>query len=59
MIKIYILLINNEFSKFIILKFIAIINYLYNYSFIININKNLYKNELNYKFNLFYLKRIK
>ena len=59
MIKIYALLINNEFSKFIILKLITIINYFYNYSFIININKILYKNELNRKLDLFYLKRIK
>ena len=59
MIKIHSLLINNEFSKFIILKFIAIINYFYNRSFIVNINKILYKSELDRKFNLFHLKRIK
>ena len=59
MIKIYILLINNEFLKSIILKLIIIINYLYNRSFIANINKILYKSELNRKFNLFYLIRIK
>ena len=59
MIKIYALLINNEFSKFIILKFITIINYFRNRSFIININKISYKNELNRKFDLFHLKRIK
>ena len=59
MIKIHILLINNEFSKFIILKLIAIINYFRNRLFIININKILYKSELDRKLNLFYLKRIK
>ena len=50
---------NYKFSKFIILKLIAIVNYLRNYLFIININKTLYKSELNRKFILFYLKRIK
>ena len=59
MIKIHVLLINSELSKFIILKFIIIINYLYNYSFIANINKILYKNKFNRKFNLFHLRRIK
>ena len=59
MIKIKILLINNEFLKFIILKFIAIINYLYNRLFIVNINKILYENEFDRKSNLFYLKCIK
>ena len=59
MIKIHALLINNEFSKFMILKLIAIINYFRNRSFIININKILYKNKLNRKSDLFYLKRIK
>ena len=59
MIKIYVLLINNELSKFMILKFIAIVNYLRNRSFIININKILYKSEFNRKFILFYLKYIK
>ena len=58
-IKVYPLLINNEFLKFISLKFIAIINYFRNRSFIVNINKILYKSELNRKFDLFYLKRIK
>ena len=59
MIKVHILLINNEFLKFIISKFIIIVNYLHNRSFIININKISYKSELDRKFNLFYLKRIK
>ena len=59
MIKIYVLLINNELSKFIILKFIIIINYLYNRSFIVNINKILYKSEFDRKLNLSHLKRIK
>ena len=59
MIKIHVLLINNEFLKFIISKFIAIVNYFRNRSFIININKILYKNEFDRKFILFYLKRIK
>ena len=59
MIKAYALLINNKFSKFIILKFITIINYFRNYSFIVNINKISYKSELDYKFNLINLKRIK
>ena len=45
--------------KFIILKLIAIINYFRNRSFIANINKILYKNEFDRKFNLSYLKRIK
>ena len=57
-IKTHALLINNEFSKFIILKLITIVNYLRNRSFIININKILYENELDRKFNLFHLKRI-
>ena len=59
MIKVYVLLINNKFSKFMISKFIAIVNYFRNRLFIININKILYKSELNRKFILFYLKRIK
>ena len=59
MIKVYALLINSEFSKFMILKFIAIVNYFRNYSFIININKISYKSEFNRKFNLSHLKRIK
>ena len=59
MIKVYVLLINNKFSKFMISKFIAIVNYFRNRLFIINMNKILYKSELNRKFNLFYLKRIK
>ena len=59
MIKIHALLINNEFLKFIISKFIAIVNYLYNRLFIININKILYKSEFDRKFDLFHLRRIK
>ena len=60
MIKVYALLINNEFSKFIILKLITIVNNFHNRLFIININKISYKSELNNrKLNLFYLKRIK
>ena len=59
MIKVHALLINNEFSKFIISKFITIINYLRNRSFIANINKILYESELNRKFDLSHLKRIK
>ena len=59
MIKAHALLINNEFSKFIILKLIAIINYFRNRSFIININKILYKSELDRKSDLSHLKRIK
>ena len=35
-----------------------IVNYLRNRSFIANINKILYKNEFDRKFNLFHLKRI-
>ena len=58
MIKIHALIINNEFLKFMILEFIAIVNYFDNYSFIININKILYESELDRQFNLFYLKRI-
>ena len=50
---------SNEFLKFKISKFIAIINYLRNRLFIVNINKILYKNEFNRKFDLFHLKRIK
>ena len=59
MIKAHALLINNKFLKFMILKLIAIVNYLRNRSFIININKILYENELDHKFDLFYLRRIK
>ena len=59
MIKVHALLINNEFSKFIILKFIIIVNYFHNYLFIVNMNKISYKSEFDRKFNLFYLKRIK
>ena len=59
MIKIHVLFINSEFSKFMILKFIIIVNYLYNRLFVVNINKILYKNEFNRKFDLFHLKRIK
>ena len=59
MIKVYALLTNNEFSKFMISKLIAIINYLRNRLFIVNINKILYKNEFNRKSDLFYLKYIK
>ena len=59
MIKVYVLLINNELLKFIISKFIIIINYLHNRSFIVNINKILYESEFDRKFNLFYLKCIK
>ena len=59
MIKIHALLINNEFSKFIISKFIAIVNYFRSRLFIININKILYENEFNRKFNLSHLRRIK
>ena len=59
MIKVYILLINNELSKFIISKFITIINYFRNRLFVAIINKILYKNEFNRKFNLFHLKYIK
>ena len=59
MIRVYVLLINSELSKFIISKLIAIVNYFRNRSFIVNINKILYENELNRKLNLFYLKRIK
>ena len=59
MIKAHALFINNEFSKFMILKFIIIVNYFRNRSFIININKILYKSEFNRKFDLSYLKRIK
>ena len=58
MIKVHALLIDNEFSKFMILELIIIVNYLYNRSFIANINKILYESELDRKFNLFYLKRI-
>ena len=59
MIKIHALFIDNKFLKFMILKLIAIVNYFYNHSFIVNINKILYENEFNRKFNLSYLKRIK
>ena len=59
MIKAHVLLINNKFSKFIILKFIIIINYFRNRSFIVNINKILYESEFDRKFDLFHLKRIK
>ena len=59
MIKFYALLINNEFLKFIISQLIIIITYFRNRLFFININKILYENELNRKFNSFYLKRIK
>ena len=41
-----------------ILKFIATINYFRNRLFIVNINKTSYKNNLDYKFILFYLRRI-
>ena len=58
MIKVYALLINNELSKFIILKLIAIINYFRNRSLIVNINKISYKSEFDRKFDLFHLKRI-
>ena len=57
-IKAYTLLINNEFSKFMILKLITIINYLHNRLFIVNINKISYESELDRKSNLFHLKRI-
>ena len=59
MIKVHVLLINSEFSKFIISELIAIVNYFRNRSFIINMNKISYKNELDRKSNLSYLKRIK
>ena len=59
MIKIHALLIKNEFLKFIILKLIVIFYLFRNRLFIANINKILYKNEFNRKFNLIYLKRIK
>ena len=59
MIKVHVLLINNKLLKFIILKLITIVNYFRNYSFIINIYKISYKSELDRKFILFYLKRIK
>ena len=59
MIKAYALLIDNEFLKFMISKLIAIVNYLRNRSFIVNINKILYENKFDRKFNLFHLKRIK
>ena len=42
-----------------ILKFIIIVNYLRNRLFIVNINKILYENEFDRKFDLFHLKRIK
>ena len=58
MIKVHALLIDNEFSKFMISELIIIVNYLYNRSFIVDINKILYESELDRKFNLFYLKRI-
>ena len=59
MIKANALLIDNEFLKFMISKLIAIVNYLRNRSFIVNINKILYENKFDRKFNLFHLKRIK
>ena len=59
MIKAHAFLIDNELLKSIILKLITIINYLHNYSFIANINKILYENKRDRKFNLFHLKFIK
>ena len=59
MIKIHILLINNEFSKFMISKLIMIVNYFRNRSLIANINKILYENKFDRKLDLSHLKRIK
>ena len=58
MIKVYVLLIDNELSKFIISELIAIINYFRNRSFIVNINKISYESEFDYKLDLFHLRRI-